>query len=146
MGTKRVELRLEGLLPHSHEMKLFAKGAPDVRVLETCRQIYAEAALLPLAHRTFCFYETPSCLSAWIEKLSPTQKDAIEEVEAYCWEVTKYPLRHFNGLKTVILRHATCGRDMFQCATAIEERLRKLTKRDGLTVRRPTMGRIWWTG
>ena len=110
--------------------KIITTGAPDPWVLRTCRQIYAEAALLPFARNTFYFYETPKKLAKWFKKLAKPQKIAIEEVKVYCVEALRFPLHDFIGLKHLISQHSVlCETHETFCEKASDEQLEACEER-----------------
>ena len=75
------------------------------KLLETCRQIYTEARMLPFAINTFHF-DLPG-IEFWIEK-RPTQMKAVTTLKmppfALDRQMQNLCLEHLTGLKRIIIR------------------------------------------
>jgi hypothetical protein len=107
VGAEVVKFEFRTTHPYT---KLFVKGAPDIRVLELCRQSYAEAVLLLFAQKTFFFYAEPEETTDWFERLAKPQRAAVEEVRLCCFHAMTVPFQIFPGLKTLIVLHSRfCG-------------------------------------
>jgi hypothetical protein len=91
--------------------------APDFAFLSSCRQAYAEAALLPLILAYFQFQE-PNDMISLLAELSSGQGNAIRDIILYCDDVQGYPLRLLPGLTSM---DVICMCDHF-CGTCSHHR------------------------
>lgn len=106
-------------------------GPPNLQLLLVCRQIYAEAALIPFKQGCFYFF-SHNTAEMWVTTVLEAQRNAITEVEVFAFDVVDTPLHYFPGLKKLYLRSFT------EPTTALREYwmkdLRKLTGIEDLDV------------
>ncbi|CAE7002197.1 hypothetical protein P3342_001556 [Pyrenophora teres f. teres] len=63
--------------PRSYKLKSSPTQLAGISLLRVCRQIYAEAAMLPILSNTFAFCSFPSTAIRAVRKLKPYQRNQI---------------------------------------------------------------------
>jgi hypothetical protein len=114
--------------------RLGSMGKPEIKLLQTCRQIYYEAALLPFKLNSFHILKSSS-MNVFIERLARGQRLAIKtltfslEVAHWFWWQPK--AKRFEELKKIIIWYTPTERPDFE---ALAGRLRTTVKNSDLEV------------
>jgi hypothetical protein len=114
--------------------RLGSMGKPEVKLLQTCRQIYYEAALLPFKLNSFHILKT-SAMDVFIERLARGQRLAIKtltfslEVAHWFWWQPK--AKRFEEPKRIIVWHTPTESAEFE---DLAERLRTGVNNSNLEV------------